>query len=199
MTKKSPSFSIFCIDYRFDALVADFYEGIGKDFDYYACTVAGGAMPLGYAKYCIKNCNSCGKNKKESCDPSNTSMKLLKKNLVENLNIALTLNPITEVFLLNHQDCGATKEFLACSGYPQTLGENNLKEIKINSKLLSYANEYMLKYFPKMKYVLGFVDINGSVASYNVSKKLWTVIFVGEYKIKEGTWYNMKVGDTLKL
>ncbi len=57
----------------------------------------------------------------------------------------------------------------------------------------------MLKYFPKMKYVLGFVDINGSVASYDVSKKLWTVIFVGEYKIKEGSWFNMKVGDTLKL
>ncbi len=91
MTKKSPSFSIFCIDYRFDALVADFYEGIGKDFDYYACTVAGGAMPLGYAKYCIKN-------KKESCDPLNTSMKLLKQNLVENLNIALTLNPIQKFF-----------------------------------------------------------------------------------------------------
>jgi carbonic anhydrase len=126
-------------------------------------------------------------------------MKLLKKNLIENLSIALTLNPINEVYLLNHQDCGAIKEFLACSGYPQTLGENNLKEIKINSTLLVYANEYMLKQFPKMKYVLGFVDINGSVATYNAEKNVWTVIFVGKYHDKKGTWYNMKVGSTLKL
>ena len=193
MTNKSPSFSIFCIDYRFDALIADFYEGIGKDYDYYACTVAGGAMPLGYAKFCTKKCNSCRKNKKESCNPLNPSMKLLKKNLIENLNIALTLNPITEIFLLNHQDCGAIKEFLACSSYPRTLGENNLKEIKINSKLLSYANEYMLTYFSKMKYVLGFVDINGSVASYDISTKVWTVIYVGKYYNKNGTWYNMNL------
>jgi len=197
MTKKSPSFSIFCIDYRFDALVADFYEGIGKEFDYYACTVAGGAMPLGYQKYCVKNCN--GHNKNKSCNPSNASMKLLKKNLIENINIALTLSPITEVFLLNHQDCGAIKEFLACSGYPQSLGENNPKEIKINSKLLTYANKYILKHFPNMKYVLGLVDINGSVASYNISKKIWSVIYVGEYKDERGLWFSMKVGDTYKL
>ena len=199
MTNKTPCFSIFCIDYRFDALIADFYEDIGKKFDYYACTVAGGAMPLGYEKYCIKNCNSCEKNNKKPCNPLNSSMKLLKKNLIENLNIALTLNTIREVFLLNHQDCGAIKDFLACSGYPQTLGANNTKEIKINSKLLSYANEYILKYFPKMKYVLGFVDINGSVASYNISQKIWTVIHVGKYYDTKGTWYDMKVGDTLKI
>lgn len=182
-------------------MVADFYEGIGKEFDYYACTVAGGSMPLGYEKYCVKNCNGCdkNKNKNKSCNPSNSSMKLLKKNLIENINIALTLNPITEVFLLNHQDCGAIKEFLACSGYPQSLGSNNTKEIKINSKLLTYANQYILKYFPNMKYVLGFVDINGSVASYNIIKQIWTVIYVGQYQNELGTWYNMKIGDIHKL
>jgi hypothetical protein len=37
MNNKSPVFSIFCIDYRFDAMVANFYEGIGREYDYFAC------------------------------------------------------------------------------------------------------------------------------------------------------------------
>ena len=48
-------------------------------------------------------------------------MELLKKNLVEKLNIALTLKPIDELFLINHQDCGAIKAFFACSEYPKEL------------------------------------------------------------------------------
>ena len=127
-----PLFSIFCIDFRFDAFVADFYKGIGRELSYYASTVAGGAMPLGYKKYCKQVCNGC---KNKSCNPSNSSMKLLKNNLVENLNIALTLSPITESFLLNHQDCGAIKGFLSCSGYPTVKGSNNKKEIDIVASL----------------------------------------------------------------
>jgi hypothetical protein len=37
MNNKSPVFSIFCIDYRFNAMVANFYEGIGREYDYFAC------------------------------------------------------------------------------------------------------------------------------------------------------------------
>lgn len=196
MSSSVPVFSIFCIDYRFDALIATFYESIGQEFNYYACTVAGGAMPLGYSKYCENKCSACNKN---PCNPENSSMKLLQKNLVENLNIALTLSPITEAYLLNHQDCGAIKGFLECSGMPTVLGENNPKEIKINSDLLTYAKKYMLKKFPKIKCTLGFVDINGSVATYDNHTKIWTVIYVGEFNLKEGTWYGLKVGDTYKL
>ena len=160
MNNKVPIFSIFCIDYRFDAMVADFYQAIGLDFNYFASTVAGGALALGYKKYCNNKCNDCDRSNESTnnkrCDPSNSSMKLLKENLVENLNIALTLKPITEVFLLNHQDCGAVKAFLACSGYPKVLGENNNKELRINTNLLTYANRYMLEKFPDIKYTLGF-------------------------------------------
>ena len=123
-------------------------------------------------------------------------MKLLKDNLVENLNIGLTLKPIKTTYLLNHQDCGAIKAFLSCSGYPETLGKNNPQEIEINAKLLTFANEYMLTKFPNINFKLGLVDINGSVAIYNISKKIWTVEFVGEFNIKEGLWYGLKVGDT---
>jgi len=212
MLCKEPVFSIFCIDYRFDALVAKFYQDIGKEYNYFACTSAGGCLSLGYESYCkevcnsnksfnknecnkcnknecnkcnkiefneCKKCNECNKcNKNEcnkcdeikykecnicnvKCDPNNSSMKLLKLNLVENLNIALTLKDITKVFLLNHQDCGAIKVYLSCSGYPRKLGENNRKEIKINSILLTYAQKYMSEKFKNIDFALGLVDING--------------------------------------
>lgn len=56
-------------------MIAEFYKSIDREYDYFACTVAGGAMPLGYSAYCCK------------CNPANLTMTLLKKNLVENLNI----------------------------------------------------------------------------------------------------------------
>jgi len=46
---------------------------------------------------------------------------------------------------------------------------------------------------------LALIDINGSVASYDIPKKTWTVIYVGEFNIEEGLWYGLKVGDTYKL
>ena len=190
-----PVFSIFCIDYRFDAMIAEFYKSINREYDYFACTVAGGAMPLGYSAYC---CKDCCKNNKDKCNPANATMTLLKKNLVENLNIALTLKPITEVYLLNHQDCGAIKAFLSCSGYPSTLGANNKKEIIINSKLLTYASHFMKRKFPNITYILGLVDINGSIATYNIYTKVWTVIYVGKFNITSGLWYGLKVGDIYK-
>ena len=196
MSTSSPIFSIFCIDYRYDALVSTFYEAIGQEFNYFSSTVAGGALPLGYKKYCKKICNSCNKIK---CDPKNTSMDLLKKNLVENLNIALTLKPIKELYLINHQDCGAIKEFLSCSGYPQELGANNKKEIIINSKLLVYSNNYMLKIFPEIKNTLCLIDINGTLATYDILTKTWTVIYIGEFNIAEGLWYGLKKGQKYKL
>ena len=199
-------FSIFCIDYRFDALVADFYEGIGKDFSYYANTNAGGALSLGYEKYCKNLCIPCDEsngihktNKKACCEPSNPSMKLLKNSIVENLKIALTISTIPEIYLLNHQDCGAIKAYLACSGFPKILGENNLKEIKINSNLLVYAKKYMKKIFSDKKYIMGFVDINGSVATYDSCKKIWTIIYVGQYKDPKGTWYGMSKDSIYKI
>jgi hypothetical protein len=233
-------FSIFCIDYRFDAMIASFYENTGKEYSYYANTNAGGSLSLGYKQYCSElcvECKDCNENKNPSnqccnpsnqccnpsnqccnpsnqccnpsnpccnpsnpcCNPSNPSMELLKKSIVENLNIALTLSDIDDIYLLNHQDCGAIKEFLACSGYPKTLGENNKKEIKIVSNLLIFSKRYMKKKFPTKKYILGFVDINGSVGSYDCNKKIWTIIYVGEFNDPKGTWYNMPVGSTYKL
>ena len=205
----TPIFSIFCIDYRFNAMVDTYFTQTGNQYNYFASTVPGAGLPLGYEQYCDKICNSCNKDYNvckcnckcnlQYCNPCDPTMKLFKQNLVESLNVAITLKPITQVYILNHQDCGAIKAFLSCSGYPSKLGENNKKEIEINQKLLTFADKYMSKKFPKIKNTLDLIDINGSVASYNICTKVWTVIFVGEFNDPTGLWYGLKAGDTYKL
>lgn len=185
----APIFSIFCIDYRFDAMLANFYDGIGLEYNYFACTNAGASLCLGYNKYCVNSCHNCG------CDPNNSSMVTLKRGIIENLNIALTLKDIKDIYLINHQDCGAIRAFLSCSGYPD-FGKNNAKEIKINSKLLVYAEEYMKKKQPDKNYILGLIDINGTVAYFDKTTKLWTIIFLGEFHDPKGLWFGLKVNDT---
>jgi len=190
---KAPIFSVFCIDYRYNSMLDDFYTGIGLGFNYFSCSTAGAALCLGYKKYCKspKGCHECG------CDPDNPSIITLKRSVVENLNIALTLKDITDVYLINHEDCGAIRAFLACSGYPN-FGENNKKEININEKLLVYAAEFMDKKFPEKKYKLGLIDINGTVAYFSPIHKEWTVVFIGKYEDPQALWYGLNVGDTYK-
>jgi carbonic anhydrase len=45
-------------------------------------------------------------------------MEILKKSFITNINISLSLDLLKEIYLLNHQDCGAIKEYLKCSQYP---------------------------------------------------------------------------------
>lgn len=181
----NPIFFIFCIDYRFDQLAVNYLNSIGLAYNYFSGTAGGGPLPLGYDKYCKKKCCSTG------CDPSNTTMELLKKSLTTNLDIALTLVPITEVYLMNHQDCGAIKAFLSCSGYPKTIGDNNKMEIKINQDLLVYAKEYMVCKYPNKNYKLLLIDINGSVGNYDPKTRTWTVVFRGKGNNPLGLWYNV--------
>lgn len=182
---KVPIFSIFCIDYRYDKLTADYFQGIGLVNSYFASTAAGAALPLGYRCSC---CNLCPKG---SCNPINDSMNLLRDSLVKNLEIALSLKPITTVYLLNHQDCKAIKAFLGCSGYPMKLGDNNQKEIDINAVILTYAQKYMLKLFPIVKFCLCVIDINGSVADYDPITKTWIKVYTGTGNNPLGLWYNL--------
>jgi hypothetical protein len=178
MSLNVPIFSVFCIDFKYDNLTANFFQGIGLLNSYFAATAAGATLPFGY-KY------SCSElYKKGKCNTSNDDMTLLRDSLVKNLDIALTLKPIEQIYLLNHQDCGAIKAFLGCSGYPTTLGANNPKEIEINEDILKYANKYMSKKYMSKKFkgktiTLGLIDINGTVAEYNTSTKKWTLVFTG--------------------
>jgi hypothetical protein len=189
MTTPIPIFSIFCIDFRYDSLTADFFKGLGLTNSYFSATAAGAALPVGYKCSCSNICEK-RKCKKDNCDPNNEAMALLRNSLVKNLEIALTLKPITQVFLLNHQDCGAIKAFLGCSGYPMTLGANNPKEIEINKDILIYAKKYLLKKFKNFTIRLGLIDINGTTAEYNTLTHKWTKIYTGAGSDPLGLWYN---------
>jgi hypothetical protein len=184
MSSQTPIFSIFCIDFRYDNLTANFFQGTGLLNSYFAATAAGAALPLGYKYTCSDLCN------KGRCLPSNGDMKLLRDNLVKNLEIALTLVDMDRIYLLNHQDCGAIKAFLGCSGYPNTLGENNAKEIEINEEILKFARKYMSKKFKGKTITLGLIDINGSVAEYNRKTNKWTLVFTGAGNNPLGLWFN---------
>jgi dynactin complex subunit len=57
----------------------------------------------------------------------------------------------------------------------------------------------MLKKLPNIRFILGLVDINGSVATFDDKTKIWTVIYVGEFKLKEGLWYGLQVGNIYQV
>ena len=131
-----------------------------------------------YKDYCNDICN-CNCNKK-NCDPNNNDMYLFEQNIIKNIEIALSLDSLKEVYLLNHQDCGAIKAYLNCSKYPQNLGENNSLEIEINIKLLTFAKKVIEDKFKDINNVrIGLIDINGSVCDYNTKYCTWNLIFRG--------------------
>ena len=180
-----PLFVMSCIDFRYNNLTGDYFKRIGEANNYFDAAVAGsGALPYGYLCYC--KCKCC----KKGCNPNNETMELFKKNLDTNLSIAQTLTPIQTIYLLAHQDCGAMKAFLKCSGYPETVGSNNAKEIQIYADLLTYAKQYANKKFPNLPTRIGVIDINGTVADYNTITKQWTVISKGPGTDPKGLWYN---------
>lgn len=182
-----PIFFIFCIDYQFVKLAVDYLTSIGLAYHYFSATGAGGALSIGYEKYCKNKCSEKG------CIPSNQTMELLKNNLSTNLDIAKTLQPVNEILLMNHQDCGAMKAFLPCSGYPKILGSDNIKEIKINQDILVYSKEYLLSKYPNQnfKFKLALIDINGCVGIYDTNTKSWTVVFRGKGINPLGLWCNL--------
>jgi len=177
-----PLFCVACIDYRFDALTATFFKSAGREMDFFLSTAAGGPLALGCASSPLSHASS-------------EVLQLFQKSLVTNLDIALMLQPIKDIYLMNHQDCGAIKHFLACSGYPKNLGENNQREIRVHSEVLSLAYDYLKPIYPYKQIRLGLIDINGAVAEYSPNSDTWTVVHLGESDSDLGLWYNMQVGD----
>jgi len=177
-----PLFCVACIDYRFDALTNTFFKNVGREMDFFLSTTAGGPLALGCASSPLSH-------------PSSDVLQLFQQSLVTNLDVALTLQPIKDIYLMNHQDCGAMKHFLACSGYPKSLGENNRREIQIHSEVLSLAHQFLRPIYPDKQIKLGLIDINGAVAEYSPNSGTWTVVHLGESDSDLGLWYNMAVGD----
>jgi len=195
----TPIFTTYCIDYRYDSLSSDFLNAIGYANSYYVGTNAGAALALSYDKTCDTiNCQS-SKAPSKTCCNGRHYMHDLKKSFVTNLEIALTLKPITVVYLLNHQDCGAIRAFLPCSGYPADGASDKNTEICINAKILASAQKFVTKKFENMQVILGLIDSNGSVADYDAKTKKWNVIYVGAGQNTNALWYGYKLGQILKF
>lgn len=187
-------FNVFCIDKRFDFLSTEYFKAIGFSNNYYLGTTAGAGLCLGYSKYCseICNCNCHSLNQDApDCNPLNPDMLLLKESLTKNIDISLTLDSIKEIYLLNHQDCGAIKAFLGCSGYPEIPGTNNTLEIKINTELLLFAYEYLKLKYPEINCRLGLMDLNGTVADYDIKYNSWYLVYRGPGTDPKGLWFGL--------
>ena len=203
-----PIFLTYCIDYRYNAISAEFLDEIGYENSYYLSTNAGASLPLGYREACrnIKNCRKChGCNRCNSLNPHNNNccvglekMNDLKKSFVTNLQIALTLKPIKTVYLLNHQDCGAIRAFLPCSGYPSVGEVKKKKEIEINAKILTYGHDFVKRKFTDMEVILGLIDSNGTVGDYDIKTRKWIIIHVGLGQNTDALWYGFKQGDVIE-
>ena len=175
--------TIFCIDKRFDYLSAKFFEST-NDNNYYLLTTAGSSLCLGYEKYPKNDCD-CGMTNEDD-------MNLLKDSIVKNIKIASSLDNLEEVYLLNHQDCGAIKAYLNFTNYPKNVGDDNTSEIKINTELLLYAKEYILKNISKIQDVkLALIDINGTVAEYDLKYCSWKLKYRGPGNDPNGLWYGL--------
>ena len=124
-------------------------------------------------------------------------MKILKQSFITNLKIALTLRPIRVVYLLNHQDCGAIRAFLPCSGYPSSESINKKKEICINAKILTSGEQVVKKKFKMQQVILGLIDKNGSVANYHPLKNSWIIVHVGHGCEIDALWFGYKKGQVL--
>ena len=183
-------FNVFCIDKRFDFLSSEYFKAVGFTSNYYLGTTAGAGLPLGYSQYCTEICN-CDCNLLGDCNPFNADMLLLKESLIKNIDISLTLDSIKEIYLLNHQDCGAIKAFLGCSGYPVIPGTNNTLEIKINTDLLFFAYEQLKLKYPEISCRLGLMDLNGSVADYDIKYNSWNLVYRGPGTDPRALWFGL--------
>ena len=192
----SKYFSISCIDYRYDILISDYLKYVYSNDNFYMTVTAGSALSLGYEDYCKKKNNCHCHCTCTTGDPYNSDMYLLKNGIKKNLEIALSLATIDTVYLMNHQDCGAFKAYLSFSNYPVNLGDNNEKEIKINTDMLMYAKKYIQKKFPHITTVkLGLIDINGSVGELNLCTRNWKIVYIGTGTDTKGLWWGQSVGN----
>ena len=80
----TPIFVSYCIDYRYNAISAEFLDEIDYENSYYLSTTAGASLPLGYKK-CCKNIKS---SEGDNCCLGLEEMDNLKKSFVTNfLNV----------------------------------------------------------------------------------------------------------------
>jgi hypothetical protein len=111
----------------------------------------------------------------------------LKESIIKNIDMHC-LDNIKGIYMINHQDYGAIKAYLECSGNPEILGENNKKDIEVNTKILLIAEKYIKYKFLDIKPRLGLIDINGTVS--NLVNGKWTIVYTGKGIDPLELWWN---------
>ena len=174
-------FVVNCIDYRYDDLVAQYFNAIGENSNYYNATTAGACLPISYDEYCRKYRSGCTHSFIKTND-------ILEEGLYTNLSISQQLSDLDTIYLIDHQDCAFFKLTLPKSGYPKELGENNRREKLIHKRALELAKTKLRKRISN-KIRLGLIDINGSVAYLNPKTGNWKVEYTGPGTNPKGLWW----------
>lgn len=207
--RQTPAFVIFCIDKNYDALTTQFLATVypqGFYTNYFYCTTAGAGLSLAYKEY-IKKCRlHC------PCE-SRSTMEILRESVLANLSISQTLFPVSEVYILNHQSCGAIRAFLdcasnyygsscaccSCARYPKAnrfSEKDKSNEIEININLLIEAKQYILDSNENIsKVTIGLIDLNGTVYNYSEKSNQWFLIYEGEGNSPNGLWFDYDDAD----
>jgi hypothetical protein len=185
LLREPPIAVLFCIDYRFDALATEYLNKIGLGRHYYNITAAGASLLIGRDQYCKEICSG-------QCDSTNDRINdVLLRSIFANLDITKLLSGTSRVYIINHQDCGAFKNFLSCSNYPdiptRSQDEKDL-EISINQRILMYSKNIIKSRYPSLQVNIGIIDMNGTVADF--SDGAWILRFHGDGDDPKALWYN---------
>lgn len=119
---------LVCMDFRFQKAFRDFLVEQGLNDQYDLISVAGAAKVLA-----------------SPTDPFE------KENFEKQLSLSANLHQISEVFLINHQDCGA---------YGPELAKDPKKEREIHETDLKKARQIILQKYPQLKVHLYFCTLD---------------------------------------
>ena len=119
---------LVCMDFRFQKAFRNFLVEQGLDDQYDLISVAGAAKVL-----------------------ANPTDSFEKENFEKQLSLSVNLHKISEVFLINHQDCGA---------YGSELAKDSQKERETHEADLKKARQMILEKYPQLKVHLYFCTLD---------------------------------------
>lgn len=147
MTHLAKALVITCIDFRFQKKIRDFLIQKGYDNNFDLISLAGAAKNL--------------------ADPTNI---FDKQSLLKQITLSKNLHHVSEVFFVNHQDCGA---------YGLKASQDSKNELNIHRKDLFKAKRIVNQLFPELKVYLYYLTlkkefVNIVAKTLNIPKTNWS-------------------------
>ena len=127
MTHQAKALVLVCMDFRFQSAFRNFLVEQNLKNQYDLISVAGAAKVL-----------------------ANPSDSFEKENFLKQISLSVNLHQISQVFLINHQDCGA---------YGPQLAKNPIKERQTHENDLKKAKEIIRQLYPHLQVKLFFATI----------------------------------------